>query len=175
MNKSVYCNNCKYDKPFASRTLSHYRYTESGLDFIYLYGEGIRQAVCPECGTQNIIIRKPQALSRAIKEAIIQKSRTLSGDEIRFLRKSIGLSGVEFAKQIGVDSKYLSRLENGKEESHSITLDKLIRYHVASADRNNAYDLHQAIKDDKLLYWKKELRLEIKNKSNDSWEMTEAA
>lgn len=175
MSKTIYCNNCDHNKPIASKALSHYRYTESGLDFVYLYGEGIRQAVCPKCGTQNIIIKKPQALSRVIKETIVQKNGTLLGDEIRFLRKSIGLSGVEFAKQIGVDSKYLSRLENGKEESHSVTLDKLIRYHVAAADRDNAYHLHQAIKEEKLLSWKKELRLEMKDESNDSWEMTKVA
>ena len=43
MNKTVYCDNCDHGKPIESKALSHYHYTESGLDFIYLYGEGIRQ------------------------------------------------------------------------------------------------------------------------------------
>ena len=94
---------------------------------------------------------------------------------MRFLRKSISLSGIDFSRQFGVDNKYLSRLENGKEESHSNTLDKLIRYHVAVADRDNAYHLHQAIKDESLLSWKEELRLELKNKDKVSWGMMGAA
>ncbi len=50
----------------------------------------------------------------ALTWGVLRADRCLTGAEIRFLRKYIGLSSKGFAKQLGVDHTSLSKYENGK-------------------------------------------------------------
>ncbi len=55
-------------------------------------------------------------LHRALAGAIVRKHSRLAPSEIRFLRKSLGWSGKDFASYIGVTPESVSRWENGHDE-----------------------------------------------------------
>ena len=52
-------------------------------------------------------------LHRAIAFALIQKDSLLAGEEIRYLRKLSGLSGVELSQLLGTHQTNLSKWESG--------------------------------------------------------------
>jgi transcriptional regulator with XRE-family HTH domain len=56
----------------------------------------------------------------------------LLGEELRFLRKHVGLSGVEFATRVQIDASTLSRIENDQQPMGKST-DMLARAVVAAA------------------------------------------
>jgi putative zinc finger/helix-turn-helix YgiT family protein len=102
-----------------------YHYVESGLDNVYLYG--IDEYRCPKCSNEMVRIPRPLQLNIMLAIAISQKEGRLTGAEVRFLRKEIGMNGKAFAEAVGVNPVSLSRWENDK-ESQSESHDRLIRY-----------------------------------------------
>ncbi|MFQ5912310.1 MAG: type II TA system antitoxin MqsA family protein [Nitrospinota bacterium] len=99
-----------------------YRFTESGLENVYLVG--IQVFRCDD-GHVTAKIPKMKDLLDAIGEAIVNKPESLTGQEVRYLRKHMGLSAVNFAKRLGVDPATFSRWENGARIGP--TSDRLIR------------------------------------------------
>ncbi len=102
-----------------------YHYVESGLDNVYLYG--VTEYNCPKCKNKMVRIPRPFQLHIILAIAISQKEGHLSGSEIRFLRKEVGMPAKALAEAVGVTPQSISRWENEKEkqsESH----DRLIRY-----------------------------------------------
>lgn len=87
----------------------------------YSYGEcGLRNVVLLDilvfhckCGAIVPEIPAPGPLHAAIAMAVLGKKTLLSSEEIRFVRKVAGYSGVEFAKVLGVKSSSLSHWETG--------------------------------------------------------------
>jgi len=104
-------------------TQGTYHYKESGLDNVYL--EGVDVCKC-SCGEVIVSIPAMPQLHSVISLAIIEKKSLLIGQEIRFLRKNMGLTATRLSKFIGVDNATISRWENG---SQTITKphDHLIR------------------------------------------------
>jgi len=102
-----------------------YRYAESGLDNVYLLNADLY--VCEGCGEQLPILHRIEELHEAIARAIALKPSPLSGAEIRFLRKEIGLSARKWAALLHIDHTTLSRWENGAQE-RSQHNDLLIRH-----------------------------------------------
>ncbi len=90
----------------------------------YLYDrDGIKATLvnvpvhrCPECGDFEVEIARIEALNTTLVGAIIRKPSRLAGAEIRFLRKSLGWSGADFARHIGVDPATVSRWETGAQD-----------------------------------------------------------
>lgn len=117
------CTECKAEmKALEARP---YPYEESGLDNVVLFG--VTEYRCPQCGNEMARIPHPLQLHILLAVAISLKEGHLTGAEIRFLRREVGMNGKAFAEAVGVTPVSLSRWENDKEkqsESH----DRLMRY-----------------------------------------------
>ena len=91
-----------------------YKYAESGLDNVYLTGLNVRR--CPNCKTRIPEIPNIRDVHLCIALWLVEKPTPLSGKEIRFLRKSLGIKSKEFAKKLGYTSQAISRIEKGKSD-----------------------------------------------------------
>ena len=88
-----------------------YRYQESGLRSVLL--TGIRVFRCAACRTVFPEIPNILELHRSIASALAQKPSPLTGPELRFLRKEIGLKAKDLARHLGTTDVNLSRWETG--------------------------------------------------------------
>ncbi len=106
------CVDCNVEMKVRKATLAKpYRYDLTGLKNLHLAGIDVYQ--CPRCGGQAPSIPRLRELHRAIALQLIEAREQLTGEEIRFLRKWLGFSGVRFAQLIGVSLEHLSRVEHG--------------------------------------------------------------
>ena len=101
-----------------------YQFTESGLDNVVL--KNIEALVCDRCKTETPRLPRMNGLMRTIALALITKPYKLDGQDIRFLRKFLGLGSEAFAAILDVDRSHLSRVENGVTPV-SATADRLVR------------------------------------------------
>jgi YgiT-type zinc finger domain-containing protein len=101
-----------------------YRFTESGLDNVFL--KDIEVVVCGKCKSVSPRIPNHDDLMRTIAVALIDKPFELAGDEVRFLRKYLGEGSTAFAQMLGMDRSHLSRVENGAMAISKQT-DRLVR------------------------------------------------
>ena len=90
-----------------------YRYAESGLADVVLIN-AVTTASCSKCGEVYTGFRAIERLHKVIATALIHKKGRLAPEEIRFLRKSLGWSGVDFARRMGTTKETVSRWESGK-------------------------------------------------------------
>lgn len=125
-----------------------HHYTESGLNYVYLKGVDVCKCSCGE-----IIVSIPamSQLHSLIALSIIKKKSLLSGSEIRFLRKNMGLTATRLSKIIGVDNATISRWENNTQaidKSH----DRLVRL---------VYSNIKGIKEDEIKHLIEEHFIEI--------------
>jgi putative zinc finger/helix-turn-helix YgiT family protein len=90
----------------------NYHYTECGLDAVTLLNVEVRR--CPECGEYEVEIPRMEELHRLIAQEAASKVPRLAPQEIRFLRKYLGFSGVDFAATLDVTPETVSRWETGK-------------------------------------------------------------
>jgi putative zinc finger/helix-turn-helix YgiT family protein len=120
-----------------------YHFVDSGLTNVYL--TGIKYRVCRACGKQSADIPRVKQLMESLARNVVQSEAPLTGAEIRFLRKRLGLKAMEFARSIGVSDEQESRWENGHNRPEQ-SADKLIRifYCILSGDRT----LRHKIDDD---------------------------
>ena len=120
----------------------HYR--ESGLDSVYL--KGIEIYTC-DCGERLISIPAVPELHTLIGRFLIKKNSPLSGKEIRFLRKNMGLTATKLVDYIGVNIATISRWEKGK---YPITKphDILLRVVYANIKGISNEEIQHFIKDD---------------------------
>jgi putative transcriptional regulator len=88
-----------------------YRYTESGLDNVYL-ANGFEFA---DDG-KTVIIRDIDGLQTAIGRALAKQQRRLTGEEFRFLRSELLFSQASLAKVLGVKELTIGRWERGESE-----------------------------------------------------------
>jgi putative zinc finger/helix-turn-helix YgiT family protein len=108
----------------------NHRYTESGLPNVVLVGVEMRR--CPKCGEQALSIPRVEDLHKTLAMSLIHEHTRLASYEIRFLRKWLGLSGVDFARRMGVDPATVSRWESTeKPQSMGPVADRLLRMLVA--------------------------------------------
>jgi putative zinc finger/helix-turn-helix YgiT family protein len=108
-----------------TREPAPYRYTESGLPNVTLL-RGVTVRECPKCGERIVSIPRMAELHRLLARKVASQRARLSGAEIRFLRKSLGWSGVDFARTIGVNSDTVSKWENEKERM-GVVAERLLR------------------------------------------------
>jgi len=105
------------------RETQDYQYTESGLSNVVL--KNITVYKCP-CGDEMAEIPAIERIHQKIAEYLFRKPALLSGEEIRFLRKEMGLKAVELANLLGVSKVTVSRWENSAKPI-GILSDRLIR------------------------------------------------
>jgi putative zinc finger/helix-turn-helix YgiT family protein len=106
----------------------NYQYTASGLPHVTLLNVEVSR--CPRCGETEVAIPYIEALHRAIAGALIEKPTRLASEEIRYLRKYLGWSGVDFAAHMGTTPETVSRWERGGQPMGS-QADRLLRLLVA--------------------------------------------
>lgn len=108
-----------------------YHFLESGLDNVTL--RGVKLLRCHKCGSLTPVLTKINELMRVIASAVVLKPSALTGKEIRYLRKYIGLTGEQFGNKLGLTKEHVSRLET---EKHSVgdQTERLIRYLAISTD-----------------------------------------
>jgi transcriptional regulator with XRE-family HTH domain len=72
-------------------------------------------------------------IHRAIAQALANSPARLTGEQLRFLRKHLGLSGDELGSYLHTDRTKISKWEN-EDDRIGPTTDRLIRLLVASLD-----------------------------------------
>jgi DNA-binding transcriptional regulator YiaG len=90
-----------------------YRFTESGLDWVYLLG--VRHGRCDDCKDHVVVLPEPEMLFAEIAKRIMQNSGPLRPAEIRFLRRLVGWSQDNLAVAMGVERVTVARWEGGTE------------------------------------------------------------
>jgi putative zinc finger/helix-turn-helix YgiT family protein len=115
----------------AKLSRANYRYTESGLSNVIL--QGIEIAECPHCANQDVLIPHIEKIHRAIAQAITNSPGRIDGDQLRFLRTHLGLTGEKLGTYLHTDKTKNSKWERGE---HTIgpTTDHLLRLLVIALD-----------------------------------------
>jgi len=156
---------CESKKKLKAKTISH-KYTDCGLDNVIL--EGIKQYKCEKCKEVYYNFGDVEALHCEIAKILVTKKERLSGKEIRFLRKHLGLSGVCFAQLVGYEPEHLSRLENAKNPVQGV-LDRLMRSLVLDNTPDRSYRLQDLFLEGKHMI-DVEARLQFSySKRNKKW------
>lgn len=104
--------------------------------------KGSRIFRCAECGVESPVVPAPAALVRAAAEAMAKAPNKLGPKEIRFLRKSLGFSGKDFAAKINVDAGTVSRWERGAETMGPAN-ERLLRLMVLAGEAVGEYPLEE--------------------------------
>lgn len=88
-----------------------YRYTECGLDNVFI--EGMEPRV-DDHGEEVHCILNVNGLHRTIAYGIVESDTGMSGQELRFLRTEMGLTQAELAKHVHCDAQTIARWEKGQ-------------------------------------------------------------
>ncbi len=130
------CTECRQSEMVSTREA--YRFVESGLPNVVLLDTEIR--TCPKCGARGAVIPDVEGLHRTLALAIISQPNPLVPHEVRFLRKWLGWSGVDFARHMGVTAETVSRWESADSgKPISATADRLLRVLVARGEPVASY------------------------------------
>ena len=127
--KKAECSNCGSE---ARVVRGDYEFKETGLRDVILLD--IELVKCSKCGNVDAILFRVDDLMNLIAIAILQKPYRLQGEELRFLRKHVGLTQEEFAKLLHVDKTTLSKWENN-EDPIGVQSDLWARTVVMSRDK----------------------------------------
>jgi putative zinc finger/helix-turn-helix YgiT family protein len=126
---------------------------------------GIQVRRCPGCGNYEVSIPRIEQLHRLIARLLIEKMTRFTGAEMRFLRKSLGLSSGDFARRMGVTVETVSRWEQNAVPVGP-QADRLVRLLVAQGKLAMRYpEENLALIDSKKA---KDTRLEIRV-VDDEW------
>ena len=109
-----------------------YHFVDSGLDNVFLIGIKYRKCACGEIVAEIPSIKQ---LLTLIARDVVEQKFSLSGTEIRFLRKCLRMKQLDFAKQLGVEAGTLCRIENGHDPVSERT-DKFVRLYYAVASKD---------------------------------------
>jgi DNA-binding transcriptional regulator YiaG len=117
----VVCSNCGGATTVASGS---YAFKESGLSNVTL--DGVDLITCSGCGNVDPVIPDVNDLMQALAWHLCTQPYRLKGEDVRFLRKYLGMTGVQFSRLIGVDNTTLSKWETGDDPIGPAN-DRLIR------------------------------------------------
>lgn len=109
----------------------NYRYTEGGISNLVL--QSVEIAECPKCGNSDVILPQMAKVHRAIAQALVNSPARLTGEQIAFLRKHLGLSGDELGSYLHAGRSEISRWEGGVDPIEPAT-ERLIRLLAATLD-----------------------------------------
>jgi len=119
-------------------TRENFKYAASGLPGITLVGVEVSR--CPQCGAFEVAIPHIEELHRLLAHEVAARTGRLAPEEIRFLRKWLGWSGVDFAAHMGVDPATVSRWENDSLQMGG-SAERLLRLMVATREPIQTYSL----------------------------------
>ena len=101
-----------------------YRYEASGLSDVFLLN-----GVTPAENADGVCIKDINALHGTMCQAILRSTRTLRGDEIKFIRSELGMTPEKFGHLIGRPISHVLELESG-EEKISRHEEYIVRFHA---------------------------------------------
>ena len=107
--KRATCADC--GEPMNAET-RNYRYTESGLSNVIL--KGVEIAECPKCDNSEVTIPRMAKLHRALAHAITNSPARITGEQLRFLRKYLGMSGDQLGEYLHTDKTKISKWSAAK-------------------------------------------------------------
>ena len=93
-----------------------YRYTECGLDNVFI--EGL-EVVTNDHGEELFCVPNVLSLHKMIASAIISNKTGMSGQELRFLRTEMGYTQEQLAGILKNDRATIGRWEGGKMEANA--------------------------------------------------------
>jgi len=133
------CFECEKGKMTTSNDA--YRYYECGLPNVILIGVSVHR--CKYCGAEYVSIPDMEGLHRALAMAVVNKDGRLTPHEVRFLRKSLGWSGADFARKFHVTPSAVSRWESTRLASPMSKANELrLRDMVAHGMKIDDYEKH---------------------------------
>jgi len=101
------CKACRGGELVVSRETR--KAPEFGLTNFVLVNVEVRR--CPKCGEELVVIPRLSQLLVTLTTAVARKPARLTGEEIRFLRKRLDMTGDELGAAMGVDKATVSRWE----------------------------------------------------------------
>ena len=116
----------------------NFHYTASGPPNVTLIGVQVTR--CSKCRASEVEIPRIEELHRTIAGAVVAKRAPLAPAEVRFLRKWLGWSGVDFAAHMGVAPETVSRWEKGN-LGMGASADRLLRLMVVNKAPVRGYAL----------------------------------
>lgn len=116
------CETCQ--RNLVKTRVAEYHYQECGVSNVFLGNIDVYE--CPACGSRVPIISCITELHEVMAEAFALKPTPLTGEEIRFIRKELKLTGKEFSRYLGITHTVLSKWENNKVRVGQVS-DRLIR------------------------------------------------
>jgi putative zinc finger/helix-turn-helix YgiT family protein len=116
-----------------------------GLPHVVLNGVLVRR--CPTCGDEQVEVPRPLDLHRILALAVAHRPGALAPEEIRFLRKHLGWSGVDFARRFRTTPQTVSRWERG-EMSMNPQAELLLRLLAPTLPPIDDYTTAEALPDD---------------------------
>lgn len=125
-------------------SLGEHHYRESGLENVYL--KGIEICTC-DCGEKTVAFPAINELHKKIALLLIRKKSLLKGQEIRFLRKNMGLTAKKLSGIMGVDNATISRWEKGK-QAISDGHDRCLRLVYANIKGTSEEEIRHLINED---------------------------
>ncbi len=131
-NKCFVCNSDK-----VKIVKEDYKYIESGLDNVVLKDIDIYK--CENCGEIMPELQNIEKIHENIANEIINKESLLKGQEIKFLRKQLGITAQKLADALNVSKITVSRWENNHEDIGHAN-DKLLRLYFNTTDTAQKLD-----------------------------------
>lgn len=74
---------------------------------------GTMGVVCPDCGCVDVSLDERQRRERGIARAKMLDGAPLTGDDVRYARKALGLRSVDLAAALDVSPATVTRWEHG--------------------------------------------------------------
>jgi DNA-binding transcriptional regulator YiaG len=123
------CHGCERPyEVFEATVVNPYHYTESGLENWWLAGIDVYS--CPNCESLSAEIPDIDGLHELMAKNILLTPFSMTGPELRFLRKETKLRLKDFAERLGVDPKTITNWEAS--ERLNKTTDLTVRVVVAT-------------------------------------------
>src|SRR5579885_2222615 len=111
----------------------NHRYIESGVPNVVLQGVAI--AECSKCGNSDMSVPRVAKVHRAIARVIANSPARLTGPQLRFLRKHLGLNGEESSRYLHTDKTKVSKWGT-EEDAIGPATDRLIRLLATALDKD---------------------------------------
>lgn len=111
----MFCAECGHDMRLTSEPM---RETFRGEEFVV---DGIERYVCDECGEYSISPEMADRLTERLAREYAMRHGLLAPDEIRGVRKALGLRQSEFERVLGVSTPSASRWETARRARASLS------------------------------------------------------
>jgi transcriptional regulator with XRE-family HTH domain len=111
MTKCKICGSSKVE----TRVVPKFSISELvGAPFPVVLENAVKEKVCVSCGNVvSHVIPEPDQLAAIVAVLRVCDPMKLNGDEIRFLRKSMGWKAKDLAERLAISVEHMSRFETG--------------------------------------------------------------